>query len=165
MKTMSLVWLSFALSLAGCATRPTASGPVTDTDGKACKSITDGEVAALFERWNDALKSGVARNVLARYAEPSILLPTRYHAVRLTPGQKLEYFTDFLKNEPSAVIDMRFIDRSCNIAVDAGLYTFTFAATRDKVAARYIFTYHWNGTDWLIKSHHSSVIPPPRPTP
>jgi hypothetical protein len=43
--------------------------------------------------------------------------------------------------------------------VDAGLYTFTFARTGAVVKARYTYTYHWDGTQWLITSHHSSVMP------
>jgi hypothetical protein len=43
--------------------------------------------------------------------------------------------------------------------VDAGLYTFTFAKTGDVVKARYTYTYRWNGSEWLITSHHSSAMP------
>jgi hypothetical protein len=43
--------------------------------------------------------------------------------------------------------------------VDAGLYTFTFAKTGDEVHGRYSFTYSWDGAQWLITSHHSSVMP------
>lgn len=46
----------------------------------------------------------------------------------------------------------------CNSAIDAGIYTFTFGDGR-KVQARFTFTYDWNGSKWLISSHHSSVLP------
>ena len=42
---------------------------------------------------------------------------------------------------------MRFIEIGCNTAVDAGLYTFTFAKTGEEVSGRYSFTYRWNGSD------------------
>ena len=46
----------------------------------------------------------------------------------------------------------------CNSALDAGLYTFTFG-DGSRVQARYTFTYGWNGSEWLITSHHSSAMP------
>jgi hypothetical protein len=54
---------------------------------------------------------------------------------------------------------MRFVEIGCNSAVDAGLYTFTFAKTGDVVKARYSYTYRWDGSTWLITSHHSSAMP------
>lgn len=54
---------------------------------------------------------------------------------------------------------MRQIDLGCNSAVDAGVYTFTFAKTGAVVSARYTYTYHWDGVQWLITSHHSSLMP------
>jgi hypothetical protein len=43
--------------------------------------------------------------------------------------------------------------------MDAGLYTFVFAKTGSKVKARYSYTYRWDGSRWLITSHHSSAMP------
>jgi hypothetical protein len=54
---------------------------------------------------------------------------------------------------------MRRIYVGCNTAVDAGLYTFTFARTGAVVPARFTYTYRWNGSEWLITSHHSSAQP------
>ena len=51
------------------------------------------------------------------------------------------------------------VEIGCNSAVDAGLYTFTFAKTGAKVSGRYTYTYRWNGSQWLITSHHSSAMP------
>lgn len=55
--------------------------------------------------------------------------------------------------------DIRFIEVGCNFAVDAGLYIFAFAKTDAVVKARYSYTYHWGGKQWLITSHHSSAMP------
>ena len=43
--------------------------------------------------------------------------------------------------------------------LNAGLYTFTFGLTGQAVPARYTFTYRWDGSTWLITSHHSSAMP------
>ena len=54
---------------------------------------------------------------------------------------------------------MRNIELGCNTAWDAGLYTFTFAKTGKVVHGRYTYTYRWDGSQWLITSHHSSAMP------
>jgi hypothetical protein len=77
----------------------------------------------------------------------------------LTPGEKEDYFQHFLENRPSGRIDLRHIELGCNSAVDAGLYTFTFAKTGAVVSGRYSYTYRWDGRQWLITSHHSSAMP------
>ena len=125
-----------------------------------CQPTTDKEVAAQFDRWNAALATGQPDTVVARYATTSILLPTVSNVPRLTPQSRRDYFEMFLKSKPQGRIDSRLIQIGCNSAIDAGIYTFTFGDGR-KVQARYTFTYAWNGTDWLITSHHSSAMPEP----
>lgn len=150
-----------ALALAGCASAPESPGktythvPRTEK----CKPTSEKKIAALFERWNDALESGDPHKVVANYAEDAVLLPTVSNQPRLTPAEKEEYFEKLLLEEPSARIDLRRIYLGCNVAVDAGLYTFTFGRTGQIVPARYSFTYRWDGEQWLITSHHSSVLP------
>lgn len=122
-------------------------------------TATTDTIIALFERWNDALKTGDPKRVVANYAEQSILLPTVSNTPRLTPAEKEDYFTLFLQSRPSGTIDLRQIEISGDIAVDSGLYTFELAASGTTVKARYTFVYKWNGQDWLIISHHSSAMP------
>lgn len=116
-------------------------------------------IAALFDRWNDTLKSGDPKQVVANYAEESILLPTVSNTPRLTLAEKEDYFVHFLKSQPSGEIDLRQIQISGDLAVDSGLYTFTMGATGAVVKARYTFVYRWDGENWLIISHHSSGMP------
>jgi uncharacterized protein (TIGR02246 family) len=141
--------------LAGCASPAGGQGAVS----AKCKDTNEQEIAALFERWNQALQTGDPRQVVANYADKSILLPTVSNKVRLTAAEKEDYFHHFLEKRPSGKVDMRFIDIDCNSAFDAGLYTFTFAKTGEVVHARYTYTYRWDGTKWLITSHHSSGMP------
>ena len=160
MKSMTLlVAIAGIAFLGGCA----SSGGMQSTSQAArtesCKATTEQEIASLFDRWNQSLQTGDPHAVVANYAERSILLPTVSNTPRLTPTEKEDYFRHFLENRPSGTIDLRFIDIGCNSAVDAGLYTFVFAKTGAKVSARYSYSYRWDGSRWLITSHHSSVMP------
>ena len=164
-------WTAFALAcavLTGCASNSTqlaavtAAAPASRASAQSpaiCKAITEPEVAALFDRWNQSLKTGRAEKVVQNYAARSILLPTVSNKLRLSAAEKEDYFVHFLENQPVGSIDMRFVDIGCNTVLDAGLYTFSFAKTGTKVSGRYSFTYGWDGQQWLITSHHSSAMP------
>jgi uncharacterized protein (TIGR02246 family) len=154
--------LVFALSIAivaGCASNHDLSLNTSSFRTETCKATTEAEIAALFDRWNQSLQTGDAHKVVANYAERSMLLPTVSNKPRLTPSEKEDYFHHFLENRPSGKIDMRSIELGCNTAVDAGLYTFTYAKTGEVIKGRYTFTYRWDGSKWLISSHHSSMMP------
>jgi uncharacterized protein (TIGR02246 family) len=148
-----------AVVLAGCATNQGMSTNAAAGHTESCKVTSDQEIAALFDRWNQSLQTGDPHAVVANYAERSILLPTVSNKPRLTVAEKEDYFRHFLQDRPSGKIDFRYIELGCNSAVDAGLYTFTFARTGVVVQARYTYTYRWDGAQWLITSHHSSVMP------
>lgn len=158
MKILSIMSVTLFAVLAGCASTPAASKSV-QIHMEACKTTNEREIAALFDRWNDALQTGDPSKVVANYAGRSILLPTVSNQPRLTAAEKEDYFHHFLKNKPAGKIDSRMIEIGCNSAVDAGLYTFTFKTNGAEVKARYTFTYIWDGKQWLISSHHSSAMP------
>lgn len=159
MKKTLILSLGFAFTLAGCASGPVGSQPDTASASQVCQPISEQEVAALFDRWNQALQTGNPQQVLASYAERSILLPTVSNKPRLTKDEKIDYFEHFIQNKPIGTIDMRMITIGCNSAVDAGLYTFTYGTTGKQVNARYTYTYEWDNGQWLITSHHSSGMP------
>jgi len=149
----------FALALAGCAATQDTIKNVQTSRTESCKATSEQEIAALFDRWNQSLQTGDPHKVVANYAERSILLPTVSNKPRFTPAEKEDYFHHFLEDRPLGKIDLRSIELGCNSAVDAGLYTFSFAKTGAVVGARYTYTYRWDGTQWLITSHHSSAMP------
>jgi uncharacterized protein (TIGR02246 family) len=157
MKQISVLILIAALF--GCATNSGTSSNTQESRTESCKATSEQEIAALFDRWNESLQTGDPHKVTANYAERSILLATVSNKPRRTQEEKEDYFHHFLEDRPSGKIDMRSIELGCNSAVDAGLYTFTFAKTGAMVKARYTYTYRWNGTQWLITSHHSSAMP------
>jgi uncharacterized protein (TIGR02246 family) len=156
---MKLFSAVLAFVLAGCATNQGMSNNAPVPRTESCKAATDQEIAALFDRWNQSLQTGDPLKVVANYAERSILLATVSNTPRLTVADKEDYFRHFLQDRPSGKIDFRYIELGCNSAVDAGLYTFTFARSGAVVKARYTYTYRWDGKQWLITSHHSSVMP------
>jgi hypothetical protein len=153
-----VLWAAGLSLLNGCGSAPhkTAS---TATRSEECHATTEREIAGLFDRWNRSLQTGNAHLVVANYAERSILLATLSNKPRITAAEKEDYFQHFLEDQPSGKIDFSFIEIGCNSAFDAGLYTFFFRRTGTTVAARYTFTYAWDGRQWLITSHHSSLMP------
>jgi uncharacterized protein (TIGR02246 family) len=156
--TSALILAIGCLTFAGCATVSSSPGSLQQRT-EACVSTGEREIAALFDRWNESIKTGDPHKVVANYAVRSVLLPTVSNKPRLTPEEKEDYFHHFLENKPVGRIDSRTISIGCTTAIDSGLYTFTFGKTGDQVKARYTYTYKWDGTVWLITSHHSSAMP------
>ena len=126
---------------------------------KSRKRFSKKEIASLFDRWNKSLKSGDPDQVVKNYARNSILLATLANKPRLTVAEKKSYFKFFLANKPVGKINTRKIEVGYDTAVDAGIYTFTFAKTGAVVKARYTFTYRLYNNKWLITCHHSSRMP------
>lgn len=154
-------WGMLALvgALGGCATNPGVTGGVLPAHWESCKTVSEQEISALFDRWARSLQTGDPREVVANYAAGSLLLPTMSNQPRYSAQAKEDYFRHFLHDGPAGRIDERRIELGCNTAVDSGLYTFTFAKTGAQVKARYTYTYRWDGQQWLITSHHSSALP------
>lgn len=126
---------------------------------QSCETVTEQQALALFETWNDSLKSGDPKRVAQRYQHDALLLPTVSKHPRLSQQERLDYFEHFLAEQPSGKLDSHHFQAACNTATLAGLYTFDFAATGKQAAARYSFTYAWDGQQWLISHHHSSLLP------
>ncbi len=126
--------------------------------GAACVPATDQQIAALFDRWNDSLRTGDPDKVTANYATDGVLLPTVSNKPRTDPGAIRDYFVKFLKNHPQGSIDSRVIKIGCNVAQDVGTYTFKFSDGKT-VHARYTYVYEWQNGKWLIAHHHSSAMP------
>ena len=116
------------------------------------------EIASLFQKWNDALKTRDPKNVVALYDTDAILLPTVSNQVRHNHSEITDYFEGFLAKGPVGAIDESNVRIHSDIAINSGVYTFTFADGA-KVPARFTFVYRWNGEHWLIIEHHSSQMP------
>ena len=123
-----------------------------------CASTDEANVASLFDRWNNSLKTHDLDKVVANYTNDAVLLPTVSNKPRTNHTEIKDYFNSFLKKEPNGVIDRRIIKIGCNIAQDVGTYTFTFKGGK-KVSARYTYVYEYKDGNWLIAHHHSSAMP------
>ena len=120
--------------------------------------MSDSHIAALFEEWNTALQTGEPKNVTALYESNAILLPTISNQVRHNHEEIEDYFIHFLAKGPKGVINESNIRTFGNIAINSGIYTFTFS-DGNSVQARFTYVYRWKGQRWLIVEHHSSALP------
>tara|TARA_Y100000814_G_scaffold181596_1_gene132654 strand:+ start:1121 stop:1489 length:369 start_codon:yes stop_codon:yes gene_type:complete len=120
--------------------------------------MSDSHIAALFEEWNTALQTGEPKNVTALYESNAILLPTISNQVRHNHEEIEDYFIHFLAKGPKGVINESNIRTFGNVAINSGIYTFTFS-DGNSVQARFTYVYRWNGQRWLIVEHHSSALP------
>ena len=131
---------------------------------ETCRPITSQQVAALFDRWNASLAK-TPDAVILNYSTDAMLLSTKENGPLIGRQQIRGYFVHFLASHPTGVIVQRIIRIGCNMAFDAGLYTFTVdgsqPGSRTQIAARYTFIYEPRGAQWLIVHHHSSALPVP----
>ena len=116
------------------------------------------EITALFDEWNNALKTLDPKKVAALYEPNSILLPTVSNKVRQNQEEIEDYFVHFLTKEPVGKIDESNVRIFGEIAINSGIYTFTLK-DGSVVPARFTFVYRWNGERWMIAEHHSSQMP------
>jgi uncharacterized protein (TIGR02246 family) len=116
------------------------------------------EILECFDRWNRALQSGDPGQVAALYAEDAILLPTVSNRVRHNHEEIRDYFRHFLADRPSGKIDEANVRIYGNMAINSGLYTFSFP-DKPPLHGRFTFVYRWNGNRWEILEHHSSRMP------
>ena len=125
---------------------------------KISKVTSSEQITALFKEWNSALQTGEPKQVASLYESTAILLPTVSNKVRHNHEEIEDYFVNFLANGPMGKIDESNIRTFCDIAINSGVYTFTF---RDgtSVQARFTYVYRWNGQQWVIIEHHSSAMP------
>lgn len=155
MKSIAVAFLAVSAVLP--VSLPAAARP---SAAPACAPVTEPQIAALFDRWNDSLRTGDPDKVVANYAADGVLLATLSNQPRSNRAQIRDYFVKFLKAKPQGSIDQRFIKIGCNSAEDMGTYTFRFADGKT-VHARYTYVYEWKNGQWLIAHHHSSAMPEP----
>jgi len=122
-------------------------------------AVTETEIANLFSAWNAALQTLDPDKVVETYAPDAVLLPTVENGPLIGRPAIRGYFVHFLEKKPSGAINERTIRIGCNVAFDAGLYTFTYGTGEPPTAARFTYIYEHDGSRWLIAHHHSSKRP------
>ena len=170
-KSLLRIVLVGAVSIIGLNLTPTSGWAQGACASLGSEAAITAKADELFRGWNVALQTGKPNFVVDRYASKSILLPTVSNQPRLTAAEKTDYFVHFQEKRPSGdispvispVIRKVFCDN--NTLTDAGLYTFNYDPGYLQpgqplfTRARYSFTYHFDGQQWLITSHHSSAMP------
>lgn len=115
-------------------------------------------ILSLFDTWNSAVQTGDPKTVVALYETNAILLPTISNQVRHNHAEIEDYFVMFLGRGPKGKIDESNVRIFGDLAINSGVYTFTFNDGA-VVQARFTYVYRWNGQDWKIIEHHSSAMP------
>ena len=115
-------------------------------------------IQALFDAWNQALQTGDPKKVTLLYENDGILLPTISNQVRHNHDEIEDYFIHFLAKGPRGEINESNIRIFGDIAINSGVYTFTFKDSTS-VSARFTFVYRWSQERWMIVEHHSSSMP------
>ena len=120
--------------------------------------MTENNIPSLFEDWNSALQTGDPKQVAALYETNAILLPTISNKVCHNHEELEDYFVNFLAKGPVGKIDESNVRTFGDVAINSGVYTFTFNDGAS-VQARFTYVYRWNSQKWLIVEHHSSQMP------
>ncbi len=123
------------------------------------------------------MKEGDPEGVADLYAPDALLLPTLSARTRHSHTAIADYFAGFTALHPQAEVVERTVYPGCNQVVDAGLYRFRFADAQAAettfsddqssegtvVQARYTLVYGFNGEQWQLLHHHSSLLPDSAP--
>lgn len=116
------------------------------------------DILDLFDQWNKALQTGIPEKVVSLYEHDAILLPTLSNKVRHSHDEIKDYFVHFLAKDPVGNIDESNIRIFDDIAINSGIYTFSFK-DGSSAQARFTFMYRKNNEAWKIIEHHSSLLP------
>ncbi|WP_053852886.1 SgcJ/EcaC family oxidoreductase [Streptomyces sp. NRRL B-24085] len=145
-------------------TAGTVTAGVSLAGPEPAKKPSEKQIAALFDHWNAALRTGDADTVADLYAKDAVLLPTVSNKVRTDRAGIVDYFEHFLRNKPAGKKVKTVVDvLDGNSAIDTGVYEFTLtdpkSGAQRVVEARYTYAYEKRNGVWKIVNHHSSAMP------
>jgi len=138
------------------------SVPVYAKAHQAATQTAEQQIQKAFDTWLAAVSSGSPDAVMKLYVTDAVLLPTLSPKVHNTPELRKDYFNVFTAKENlKGTVNEQHIRVFGNIAVNSGLYTFTFTEKNKivTVPARFSFVYQKTPQGWMIVDHHSSKLP------
>jgi hypothetical protein len=165
------------LSASPVAAAGTVAGMRTSAELLQCAPVDPELVDELFVHWADLVHQGNAEAVADLYAPEALLLPTLSARTRRSHAAITDYFDGFTARHPQAEVVERAVYPGCNQLVDAGLYRFRFEGSAEPgvsdgqpvdgtvLEARYTLVYGFNGEQWQLLHHHSSLLPSSVPVP
>ena len=120
----------------------------------------DSLAQVFLQNWLDLLCKKDPR-IVQLYSPKAVLLPT-FEKIKTGRKEIAGYFSEFMKKEGlCGKIDSLTTKNLGNGLATSGIYTFNFKENGKPQTQRARFTYVFKPHDgnWLIESHHSSVIP------
>jgi len=133
-----------------------------DTACQTEDGVAKQQVQQAIDTWIDAVNSRQSEAVASLYEENAVLLPTLSPKVANTPLLRKGYFDKFTAH-PGLIgmVNEEHIRIYGDIAINSGLYTFTYDKDGQTVIvpARFSFVYHKTPQGWMIIDHHSSKLP------
>lgn len=119
-------------------------------------------VTQAFNQWCSYLSNNKLKNLVQLYEPSAILLPTLADNMIKNQQDRWVYFTTLMQNPNLKVaIDESHVRIVSDVAINSGLYTFSFDkdGNRVEIPSRFTFIYKKKPTGWMIIEHHSSQIP------
>jgi uncharacterized protein (TIGR02246 family) len=120
--------------------------------------MTNQDVTALFDQWNNALSTGDPKKVTSLYASNATLLPTISNQIRHSHQEIEDYFVQFLETKPHGKLVEQNIKIFDELIINSGIYIFLFKDD-SCVTARFSYVYQLLHDEWKIITHHSSRMP------
>ena len=116
-----------------------------------------------FSKWNSALQTGNPKEVAALYFTDATFLPTTSREFKKGQKGAEEYFTHFLKKNPTGKITKEEIQTfRADCYLHSGMYNFEVGPGDDRQVVKARFSFVWKKDDqgeWKIVHHHSSAKP------
>ncbi|KAG7370753.1 calcium/calmodulin dependent protein kinase II association-domain containing protein [Nitzschia inconspicua] len=112
--------------------------------------------------FNNALATGAPKLVAKRYAKDAVLLPSTNGDPVMTAEAIEEFYADYLLQKPQKRVLEGRVRVGYGWSEDAGICEISLqdpvSGLNRKVKARYSFVYVWEGHQWKILQHHSSIL-------
>ncbi len=156
-----MVLILAVLALAAESPTPSAAAAPLAATAEKCAPIDAATVTGWFDQWNLALATLDVDKVAARYWPDAVLLSDAGNTPRTSPKLIHEYYSQFLMQHPRGRIESHHVQIGCNLAIDAGRYTFSLmndAGSVSDLPALFTLVYQYRNGSWKILHHDSAAL-------